>query len=196
MSCACELSSSTDQTAVKHAENSQTIFIFLPNCFGLLAITVTAAIRSPGRCQQQDSLILITIHYSEKARYVKTVVVPSSTLSHGVVQVVTMAGLPAGCCRLCIDLTTELWFVVRIITPVSWPGHTLSPVTYIPHPRTLLAVRRSLVVWSGVELKLGRVKSDRMENSLCRTRTLYGVCWRCHVTLCVFKCVVLVYVCI
>ena len=70
-----QLSSSLDQTAVKHAENSQTIFIFLPNCFGLLAITVTtAAMSSPGRCQQQGSFILITIlygsidaQYSEKA---------------------------------------------------------------------------------------------------------------------------------
>ena len=61
---------------------------------------------------------------------------------------------------------------------MSRPGHTLSPVTYMLHPRTLLAVRRSLVVWSGVELKLGRVKDGEFpvsdEDTLWCVLELHG----------------------
>ena len=35
-------------------------------------------------------------------------IIDVKTVAPYVVQVVTMAWLPAGCCRLCIDLTTEL----------------------------------------------------------------------------------------
>ena len=53
----------------------------------------------------------------------------------------------------------------------------MSPVTYNLHPRTMLAQWSTgqLGVWSGLELKLERVKSDRWRLPCVGQSTLYGV---------------------
>ena len=130
---------------------------------------------------------LLCIHHIND---VKTVA-PNSTLSHRVVQVVAMAGLPAGCCRLCVLIwPPPLSFVVSLITPCevrTRPGTHCHQSPTPPH--NVGSVEHSCLVRVRAAVRKGQVRQDG--EWAVSDRGHFMVCvLRCVVTPCVFKCVV------